>query len=297
MVELDINGAEVVLAGQPLGEDLDILEDNGEDSSSSQLDDYPGGGFGRNSRRRSGAAKTGFPSTRLSEVWVNISQWQGPPCGPMHSPCSQRPPAIICRPHEARAECACSTPLQISRIMQQLQNRMQETEEITQIEEEKEDKEMLLEGQEERGIRSESRTRQILRERIQQLAQEAERRACEDITQNLRYQKKISAPTQSDHGGDISAGDQLQHDVPSQALMNLGSANDGTIQTHRTKGLEEAVNSLTLPIANSAAVRPSEGDGTENAENPREPEYIPRQRPVEFKGNTVLSYLNQLTNA
>ncbi|CAH8668048.1 unnamed protein product [Heterobilharzia americana] len=56
-------------------------------------------------------------SSNLIEKWVNVSQWQGAPCGPEYSPCQMEQPDNICRPNIQRATCACTTPLQLMHMM------------------------------------------------------------------------------------------------------------------------------------------------------------------------------------
>ncbi|CAH8604055.1 unnamed protein product, partial [Dicrocoelium dendriticum] len=52
-----------------------------------------------------------------TEYWSNVSQWQGPPCGPSYNPCLMNPPENVCRPQGSEAVCSCSTPLQLWSII------------------------------------------------------------------------------------------------------------------------------------------------------------------------------------
>ncbi|BHF67556.1 hypothetical protein SprV_0301058300 [Sparganum proliferum] len=49
---------------------------------------------------------------RAAEQWVNVSQWQGPPCGEDFASCGREPLRQICRPLGEDYTCSCSTPLQ-----------------------------------------------------------------------------------------------------------------------------------------------------------------------------------------
>ncbi|KAF6770063.1 hypothetical protein AHF37_11506, partial [Paragonimus kellicotti] len=82
--KININGAEVILAGPPTS-------------------DVPAGERLKN---------------RNTEFWMNVSQWQGPPCGPAHSPCGMDQLKSVCRPLGSRASCACTTPLRLWHILQ-----------------------------------------------------------------------------------------------------------------------------------------------------------------------------------
>ncbi|KAG5453348.1 Agrin, partial [Clonorchis sinensis] len=54
-----------------------------------------------------------------SEYWLNVSQWQGPPCGPAYSPCRIGELQSVCRPLGTTASCACSTQSQLIRFMRE----------------------------------------------------------------------------------------------------------------------------------------------------------------------------------
>ncbi|KAF8562480.1 hypothetical protein P879_10542 [Paragonimus westermani] len=82
--KININGAEVILAGPPIS-------------------NVPTGERLKN---------------RNTEFWMNVSQWQGPPCGPAYSPCGMDQLKGVCRPLGPRASCACTTPLRLWHILQ-----------------------------------------------------------------------------------------------------------------------------------------------------------------------------------
>ncbi|CAH8596586.1 unnamed protein product [Schistosoma turkestanicum] len=96
---ININEAEVVLAGPSHADLMNIPEEHGK-----------------------------LP--HLFEKWSNVTQWQGLPCGPQYSPCQLDQPDYICRPNIQRATCACTTPLQLMHLMK---GRLdEETDEIEQ---------------------------------------------------------------------------------------------------------------------------------------------------------------------
>ncbi|CAH8680441.1 unnamed protein product [Schistosoma rodhaini] len=96
---ININEAEVVLAGPSLADMMNTPEEQGK-----------------------------LP--HLFEKWANVSQWQGLPCGPQYSPCQLNQPYSICRPNIQHATCACTTPLQLMHLMK---GRLdEETDEVEQ---------------------------------------------------------------------------------------------------------------------------------------------------------------------
>ncbi|VDP81619.1 unnamed protein product [Echinostoma caproni] len=63
-----------------------------------------------------------------TELWSRVTQWQGPPCGPNHSPCSPDKPESICRPLGSEATCACSTPLQLWKLLREKLDNVEDAE-------------------------------------------------------------------------------------------------------------------------------------------------------------------------
>nr|VZI43583.1 unnamed protein product [Spirometra erinaceieuropaei] len=57
---------------------------------------------------------------RTAEQWVNVSQWQGPPCGEDFASCGREPLRKICRPLGEDYTCSCSTPLQHAAFVRRL---------------------------------------------------------------------------------------------------------------------------------------------------------------------------------
>ncbi|VDN10825.1 unnamed protein product [Dibothriocephalus latus] len=55
-----------------------------------------------------------------TELWENVHQWQGPPCGEDFAACDSEPLRKICRPHGEAYTCSCSTPLMHSVFVQRL---------------------------------------------------------------------------------------------------------------------------------------------------------------------------------
>ncbi|CAL8103030.1 unnamed protein product [Calicophoron daubneyi] len=68
-------------------------------------------------------AGTPAPKAASYEYWSNVTQWQGPPCGPKYSPCAVDSLNHVCRPHGSQALCACSTPQQLWQILHERGDR------------------------------------------------------------------------------------------------------------------------------------------------------------------------------